>query len=140
MSHVVSKRKAEKQKQGLLAQIHGGNFETKVLNYYVERGFSVRCGVKNRYGEFDLIATREGSWRKKRHTLLIECKKMRNIPFKEFVKFVRKCKQYVDYYGPREGGRWEGIFAYVGELDPETRPYLNSIPDNDWIHLQQFRK
>jgi hypothetical protein len=33
MSHVVSKRKAEKQKQGLLAQIHGGNFETKVLNY-----------------------------------------------------------------------------------------------------------
>jgi hypothetical protein len=28
----------------------------------------------------------------------------------------------------------------VGELDHEIRPYLNSIPDKDWIHLQPFRK
>jgi hypothetical protein len=143
MSHLVSKKKAEKEKSGLLKQIHGGSFETKVLNYYVDRGFSVRHGIRNRYGQFDLIATREeGRFRKKRLTLIVECKKYakNRVPFKEFVKFVRKCNQYYNHYAPIVGGLWEGVFAYSGQLDKEIRSYLNSIPENEWIRLQRFGK
>jgi hypothetical protein len=139
---VVSRRKAEKEKQGILKQVKGKGFEIKVSNYYSNRGFSVKHNVSNRYGEFDLIATKEGTWRKKRHTILIECKKYEvgTIPLKEFVKFVRKFVHYYDHYEPIQGGDWEGVFAYVGKLDNEIRPYLNSIPDKDWIRLQPFRK
>jgi|SRR5208282_6680651 len=142
MSHVVSRKRAEKEKQGLLSVIKGTQFENKVANYYAEQGFAVKRGVKNRYGEFDLVATKveQGTWRNKRITLLIECKKKAKIPFVDFVKFRRKYNQYYDYYEPREGGEWQGIFAYVGELDAEIRPFLMSINDRAWLSLQPFRK
>jgi len=140
---VVSKRKAENEKQAILKQVKGKGFEIKVSNYYTNKGFSVKHNVSNRYGEFDLIATKEeGTLRKKRITLLIECKKYEKgtIPLKEFVKFVRKFVHYYDHYEAIQGGDWGGVFAYVGKLDNEIRPYWKSIPDKDWIRLQPFRK
>jgi hypothetical protein len=140
---VVSKRKSEKQKQDIPKHLKGKSFKIKVSNYYSNKGFSVRHSVSNRYGEFDLIATKEeGTFRKKRFTLLIECKKYEKgtIPLREFVKFVRKFVRYYDHYEPIQGGEWKGVFAYVGRLDKEIRPYWKSIPDKDWVRLQPFRK
>lgn len=140
---VVSQRKAEKEEQGIPSQVSGKGFRIKVSNYYTNKGFSVKRNVSNRYGDFDLIATKEESaFRKVRFTLLIECKKYENgtIPLREFVKFVRKFVRYYDHYESIQGGEWEGVFAYVGRLDREIRPYWKSIPDKDWIRLQRFRK
>ncbi len=139
---VVSKRKAE-EKRGILKQVRGKGFEIRVSNYYASKGFSVRRNVSDRYGDFDLIATKEnGTVRKKRFTLLIECKKGEKgiIPLREFVKFVRKFVRYYDHYESIQGGEWEGVFAYVGRLDKKIRPYWKSIPDKNWIRLQPFRK
>ena len=138
----VSKKKIEKEKQGILRRVKGKGIELKVSNYYTNKGFSVKHNVSNRYGEFDLIATKEGTRRKKRFTILIECKKCEKgkIPLKTFVKFVRKFVRYYDHYEAIQGGDWEGVFVYAGKLDNEIRPYLNSIPDKDWIRLQPFRK
>jgi hypothetical protein len=139
----VSKRKAEKRRQGILNQVKGKGFKIKVSNYYTNKGFSVKHNLSNRYGEFDLIATKEqGTLRKKRVTLLIECKKCEKgaIPLKAFVKFVRNFVRYYDHYEAIQGGDWEGVFAYVGKLGNEIRPYWKSIPDKDWIRLQPFRK
>ena len=140
---VVTKTKAKKQKQGILKQVKRKEIRIRVSNYYANQGFSVRHNVVNRYGDFDLIATKEeGTVRKKRITLLIECKKNEKdiIPLKAFVKFVRKFVRYYDHYEGIQGGEWAGIFAYVGRLDKEIRPYWKSIPDKDWIRLQPFRK
>jgi len=103
----------------------------------------VKHNVSNRYGKFDLIATKEANGvRRGRVTLLIECKKCKKgtISLEEFVKFVRKFVRYYDHYEAIQGGEWEGVFAYAGKLDKEIRPYWRSIPDKDWIRLQQFRK
>jgi len=140
---IVSKRKAQKRRRGILKQVQGNGFKIKVSNYYTNKGFSVKHNVMNRYGEFDLIATKEqGTPRKKRLTLLIECEKYEKgaIPLNAFVKFVRKFVRYYDHYEAIRGGDWQGVFAYVGRLDKEIRPYWRSIPDKDWIRLQPFRK
>jgi hypothetical protein len=118
-------------------------FRTRVFNYYANRGFSVKRNVSIRYGDFDLIATKEeGTARKKRLTVIIDCKRSQNgtIPLRAFVKFVRKFVRYYDHYESILGGEWQGVFAYVGSLDREIRPYWKSIPDNDWIRLQHFTK
>jgi hypothetical protein len=140
---VVSHRKAEKEKQGNPKQVKSKVFEFRVSSYYANKGYSVRHSVWNRYGDFDLIATKEeGTVRKNRFTLLIECKKYEKgtIPLREFVRFVRKFVRYYDHYESIQGGEWEGVFAYAGRLDRKIRPYWKSIPDKNWIRLQPFRK
>ena len=139
----VSRRTSEKDRQGVLSQAEGKGFKIKVSNYYTNKGFWVKHNVSNRYGEFDIVATKEqGALGKKRVTLLIECKKREKgaIQLKEFVKFVRNFVRYYDHYEAIQGGEWKGVFAYSGKLDNEIRPYWKSIPDKDWIRLQPFRK
>jgi hypothetical protein len=141
MSPVYQKKAEEKQR--IPNQVEGKGFRIKVSNYHTNRGFSVKHNVANRYGDFDLIATkREGTARKKRLTVLIECKKSEKgtIRLREFIKFVRKFVRYYDHYESIQGGEWKGVFAYVGRLDRKIRPYWKSIPDKDWIRLQRFRK
>jgi hypothetical protein len=118
-------------------------FRARVAEYYTNRGFSVKRNVRNRYGDFDLIAMREeGTARKKRITVLIECNKSEKgtIPLREFVKFVRKFVRYYDHYESIQGGEWKGVFAYVGQLDRKIRPFWRNIPDKNWIRLQRFRR
>ena len=124
-------------------QGRGKGFKIKVSDYYANKGYSVKHDVMNRYGEFDIVATKEiGAFGKKHVTLLIECEKSEKgtIPLKAFVQFVRKFVRYYDHYEGIRGGEWKGVFAYVGKLDNEIRPYWRSIPDKDWIRLQRFRK
>jgi hypothetical protein len=140
---VVSMRKSEKQKQGIPNKIKRKGFRNRVANYYANKGFHVKHSVSNRYGDFDLIATKEdGTTRSKRFTVLIECRKHKSgiIPFKAFVRFVRKFVRYYDHYESIQGGEWAGVFAYLGRLDSQIRPYWKSIPDKDWICLQPFKK
>ncbi len=131
------------EKRGILKQVKRKGFEIRVSDYYASKGFSVRRNLSDRYGDFDLIATKgEGTVRKRRFTLLIECKKYQKgtIPLRVFVKFVRKFVRYYDHYEGIHGGEWVGVFAYVGRLDREIRPYWKSSPDKNWIRLQPFRK
>ena len=142
MSLVPRGSKSKKKRQGILKQGKRKRFKIRVSNYYTNNRFSVRHDVSNRYGDFDLIATKEeGTVRKTRFTLLIECKYEKGIiPLSVFVKFVRKFVRYYDHYESIQGGEWVGVFAYVGRLDKEIRPYWRSIPDKDWIRLQPFRR
>jgi hypothetical protein len=48
-------------------------------------------------------------------------------------------RQVSDVLGSRKSEN-QSEFIHQGELDEEIRPYLNSIMDNKWIHLQPFRK
>ena len=139
----ASERKNEKNKRGILNQVKRMAFETRVSNYYTSQGFFLKRHVQSRYGDFDLVATKEsGSVRAKRLTLLIDCKKYEKgpIPIGEFVMFVRKFVRYYDHYEGIQSGDWVGVFAYVGRLDRKIRPYWRSIPDKDWILLKPFRK
>ena len=118
-------------------------FKLKVANHYAKRGFSVRSNVSNKYGNFDLIATKKhGKMKESQLTLLIECKNYGNdrVPFGAFVRFVRKFVRYFDHYESREGGNWNGVFVYLGRLDRQIRPFWKSIPDKDWIRLQKFKQ
>jgi hypothetical protein len=140
---VGSMRKSERQKQGIPNKLKRKAFKNRVSDYYTNKGFSVRHNESSRYGDFDLIATKEASTdRRQRFILLIECSQHRDsiIPLRAFVKFVRKFVRYYDHYESIHGGEWIGVFAYIGRLDSQIRPYWRGSPDKDWIRLQPFRK